>query len=208
MQDIIVKWCSEHIPLITMFIATIVCVILGTLRVAKWYYSLEKQVKSFEKHGEKVEQEIIPALNDIKKSISNLLIYLKSKDKSFDSNLFMSKSPIRLTPLGFEILNKIGGDKFVDDNKLILIERMNLRGINTALDSQIQAPAIIYEFHDDPSFKKIKDYIFNNPYYKGKNADGEDVEVALNLDSISNIIGIYLRDVYLDTRDDLNVEDI
>jgi hypothetical protein len=208
MEDKVLDWCSGHFPLITSSLFFLIAVVVLTWRVSKRYNFWALKIKENEIHVGKIDAQILPQLSEINKSINALMVYLKSKDITFDPYLFISKSPIRLTDAGKRVLAEIKGQEYVDKHKDALIQRMNAIGIKTALDSQQQAPIVIAEQFNDDSFSEIKNYIFNNPFIKYTREDGTLGSVALNLSTVASVMGIYLRDVYLATRADLNVEDI
>ena len=85
---------------------------------------------------------------------------------------------------------------------------MDMQDIKTALDSQIYAPIVISQVSNRSSFNPIKDFAFENPYYKEKDSNGNNTAfVRLDMDTITNIMGIYLRDKYLEKHPHLKPED-
>jgi hypothetical protein len=125
-----------------------------------------------------------------------------------DSNLFISKGPIQLSELGERILIAIGGREFIDNNLALLVKEMDIQGIKTALDAQTYAPIIISKISNQDSFNGIKNYAFKNPFYKEKNSSGEEISIPLDMGTITNIMGIYLRDKYLEKHPSLTLADI
>jgi hypothetical protein len=153
----------------------------------------------------KIGREIIPqlglirsSLNTLGGSFNNLVVYLKARDAKMDSSLFISKSPIQLTGLGERVLNVLGGKGFIDKNLHRLLEGLKDYQIKTALDAQIFAPMVISGFFMDESFNEIKSYVYEHPYYREKNGDGKDISVALDMVTVSHLMGICLRDKYLE----------
>lgn len=139
------------------------------------------------------------SFNILKGSFNNLVVYLKSKDDKMDASLFLAQSPVELTELGKRVLAAIGGKIFIDNNLHDLLTGMDMQDIKTALDSQIYAPVVISQVSNRSSFNPIKDFAFENPYYKEKDSNGNDTAlVRLAMDTIANIMGIYLRDKYLE----------
>jgi len=204
------KWISVHYPLLLALLAVIVL----TWTIAKQYYHWKKRIEKNEDECKKIDGQIIPQLTTISTSVTSLngsfnslVLHLQAKDGTLPAALFISKSPIRLTDLGIKILNDIGGKSFVDTHLGELIYRMNLREIKTALDSQTIAPFVITEMSNDASFKNIKDYIFRSPIFNAE-IEGKKISVQLDLTTVANIMGIYLRDEYLKLNPHLNPEDI
>lgn len=211
MTDEIVKWISAHYPLLFLILCVVVITVIITIRYSNWSHRLKKT----EAECEKIEKVLTPQLSSINSSLTtlsgsfnSLIVYLKGRHGEMDTSLFISKSPIQLTELGKRVLEAIGGREFIDNNLSELMNLMDAKGIKTALDSQTYAPVVINQISTQSSFNKIKDYAFKNPYYKEKAPDNSDIDVALDMGTITNIMGIYLRDKYLETHPHLKPEDI
>ena len=204
------KWLMEHMPVVFLILA----VIALTWILAASYFHWKHRIEKAENECKKIDGNIMPQLTSISTSFTslsgsfnNLVIHLQSRDGSLNAALFMSKSPIRLTELGEKILVEIGGKFYIDTHIDNLVSKMNELEIKTALDSQTKAPLVISEVSNESSFNSIKDFIFKNPYFKTK-INGTDVSVGLDMSTVSNIMGIYLRDKYLEKHPHLNPEDI
>lgn len=205
------KLVGEHYPKLIIVISAIA----ATWVIAKFYYHWVNRLKKAEDECKKIDAHLTPqlasissSLNTLNGSFNSLIVYLKSKDGKMETSLFISKSPIQLTELGKRILVTIGGENFVNENVDELITNMDAEGIKTALDCQTYAPIVISKISNHASFNKIKDYAFKNPYYKENLEDGQEITVPLDMGTISNIMGIYLRDQYLKRHPELNPDDI
>lgn len=215
MPDSIVSYFLSHWPYFTIALAVIIALIVITWRIANAYHHWKGRVENTEKDCGKIDGHIFPKLDSIDSSINslngsfnNLVVYLKGKDGSMDISLFRSRSPIALTELGERVLNAIGGKEFVDNNIELLIKEMDAHGIKTALDSQTFAPIIINKISNQDNFNKIKDYAFKNPYYKENENTEREIRIPLDMGTITNVMGIYLRDKYLERHPELNPDDI
>lgn len=206
------KKISERSPLCLL----ILCIIAGTFYVTNRYHHWRNRVVKAEDECKKIEAQLQPQLNEINNNINslnnnvnNLVVYLRGKDNNMDTHLFVSKSPIQLTDLGNKILKDIGGKIFIDNNLDELLREMDQHEIRSALDSQIFAPIVIANVSTKDSFKNIKDYIYKTPFYTvDKYQDTADYTVSLDMGTVANIMGIYLRDKYLEKNIHLNPEDI
>ena len=105
---------------------------------------------------------------------------------------------MQLTDLGNEILNAIGGKKYIDDNAASLIQKLSKETIKSALDVENYAKVILIQEYNSDAFTAIKNYIYQNPVYK-KDA----LNVSLDVATISNIMGLYLRDKYFEIHPEL-----
>lgn len=212
MFDPIWNWLSTHCPVIIVILLAVSI----TWYISSVIFHWTHRIKNTEKECAKIDAHITPqlitinnSLNTLNGSFNSLVVHLQAKDGTgtFPTQIFISKSPIRLTELGLEILSSIGGKSFVDNNIDLLINKMNTAGIKTALDSQTMAPIIINEISSADSFNDIKNYIYRNPFYK-TTIDQKEVSVPLDMGMVSNIMGIYLRDKYLEKHTHLNPADI
>lgn len=143
-------------------------------------------------------------VDNLSTSFNRLIVFLKGKFSDMDTSLFLTRSPIQLTDLAMRLLEKMGGKRYIDTHEHTLISELAKYQLKTALDVQIQAAVVILERAELDSFNTIKDFIFVNPIYKESTADGEEILIKLQLDSVSNIMGIYLRDIYLNKYPGLN----
>jgi hypothetical protein len=150
MFDTFLKYCSEHWPKLTFVGVILIGAIIITYQITKKIFHWTGRIESAEEDCKKTDGHIMPKLDSIGASIiglagsfNNLVIHLGAKDTSLDRSLFVSKSPLQLTPLGLQILSAIGGKDFVDAHVESLIQEMDILGIKTALDSQTIAPLII-----------------------------------------------------------------
>jgi hypothetical protein len=203
---LIEKW-----PLIAIGSVLVYCTYKITDYISHW----KERVKKTEDDCKKIDSHIMPKLDIIGSSITslngsfnNLVIHLGAKDSKLNTAVFMMKSPLQLTQLGIDILAAIGGKKYIDEHVERLVAEMDLIGVKTALDSQTIAPLIINKVSTEDSFTAIKNFAYQTPIYKTKGNTGEEVAVTLDMSTISNIMGIYLRDKYLDKHPELNPADI
>ena len=209
MWEELFRWLDEHYHGLAVFIAGMGVSTFFVSLYFKWVH----RIKRTEEKCVKIDNFVLPKLSTIGDSLltlntqfSNLLVYLKSKDEKMDLSTFRSRSPIQLTELGQRILIAVGGKEFIDTHVDELINDMNTYKVKTALDAQIFAPIVVSDHTGHDSFNGIKNYIFNNPFYKEKNTADEESSTALNLSAVSQIMGIYLRDKYLEKHPHLNPE--
>jgi hypothetical protein len=187
------KWLFANYPGVVIILAIAVLVFLATRFFMKWYHrftSTEKECASLVPKFDALQKSV----NNIERSVNGLIIYLKAKDKEMDTSVFRSQSPIRLTSLGERILTESGGKQFVDENLSHLFNEIEKEELKSALDVENSAVSAILFSTNMDAFTRVKDYVFNNPIYKGPN----DERVNLQLATVVNIIGIYLRDIYLE----------
>ncbi len=214
MGDAFGNWFINHFPL--LFWMTITAIATGFVMwqifkfrnrfnvVESKVNPLEKSVSSLAYLSERIELKIdgnflpkldktIDKLDATTQSLNKLIFYLDGKFDGMDSKIFVVNSPIQLSDTGYKILEITGGKEFVDKNLDYLIGNLEKQKYKTALDVETNSGLTIYGMSDLDSFTKIKNYIFNNPIYKTS-----EYEIGLSLNLVIQIMGIYLRDKYLD----------
>lgn len=205
------KYILEHSATIAFIIVLIGCAIWVTFKLTRMlnrFVNIENQCKN-------CKDETVPNLNDrlikidsslfgIFQSINALTVYLKGKDASMDISLFKAQSPIQLTDLGTKILYEIGGHKVIDDNLDIFISDMEKQDFKSGLDVQNYSSALILNSFSNEIFTPVKDYIFKNPVYKYNPGEGKEAQIPLDLGTVNQVIGIYLRDKYFEKHPELN----
>jgi hypothetical protein len=207
MWETVFKWINDNYPILGLIIIVSAIVWLISAKYFKWTYKIE----SNEKDCTTITTDfkiLTTSITNIATSFNSLIVYLKSKDGNMDTSLFVSRSPIQLSELGTRILNTTGGNNFIDSYLGELMKSMDAYNINTALDAQNFSPIVISSFTTKDSFKAIKDFIYKNPFYKEKNNEGEELSVPLDISTVVNIMGIYLRDKYLEKHPNLDPKEL
>ncbi len=124
----------------------------------------------------------------IELSLDRMSCFLVTKYPK-DRELLKIQSPIELTDLAKEILEKSGAKNFIDSSLDSLIAKIKEGKPNSPLDIHQLAVSILFNLIDTEAFSKIKDFIYQNPKYKGQH--DIDIQVIINLSAL------YLRDRYL-----------
>lgn len=180
---------SDFIKLIAQnwpFGAFLLACIYATWKAANYHDHWTSRIKTAEKDCTKIDSQIMPEISNlsnsvltVNKTLNGLVIYLKTKDGKMDTSLFQSYSPIKLTPLGEEVINALNGKQLIDSNLTFLFQQFEHKNIKTALDVQTLAPIIIGSFSEQNEFNEIKNYIYKNPVYRTKSQEGSPIEVTL-----------------------------
>lgn len=194
MDDLIIdgfKWVWSHSPTL----------VLGGLLVWAAMY-LRSRFKKIEDKCEVLHTKDVPEingkLNTIITQLSKVTTYLSTK---FDAHnqLFQVNSPKELTSLGVDILDKIGGKKYIDNNISSLIATMEKQDFKSGLDVENYSTILLFEKTNEDGFTPIKNYIFQNPEYKLE--DGSKMSLDINV--VMSIMSIYLRNKYFEKYPDL-----
>jgi hypothetical protein len=214
MWEEVFKWFAEHYPMLMVMIVLIVV----TFIVAKAYVDWGHRVKRVEVEVGKINtrldsidtrlNDITTSLNKLITAFNSLIAHLAAKDPTIRVSLFITRSPTELSEEGNKILVDSGGKAWVDHNEEMLMKDVEtyinkLHNLPTALDVQTMSPAIVKMRSNSQEFRTIKDYIYNNPFYKASADAIPDLNVPITLDSVANVIGLYLRNLYLEKHPEL-----
>jgi len=122
------------------------------------------------------------------RKLTSIISYLGTRDSKAMA-VINSGSPMELTDLGQDLLNASGGKEFVESHLDGLLQLIEKDSPKTGLDVENAAKGIIVDVSDNSDFRQIKNFIYNNPSYK-------DIDVSLA--TLATVIGIFLRDFYLE----------
>lgn len=94
-------------------------------------------------------------------------------------------SPLKLTEYGEELVKKIDGYNFVSNNKEFLFSLVAAKNPATSYDVQISSRKILDEIVTNSIMNNIKKIVYEN---------------GMNIEPILNVVGIILRDMYLEAH--------
>lgn len=135
--------------------------------------------------------------------IKSIKDYLVNKDQRAANILSMKNSPRVLNPNGKMIYDIIGGDKFIADNRQLLIDKIKNKNPATPLDVELYAKEVCIELLSDPIFDNIKNIVYNAPAIKLKKQDGTEEDYGFTIADVCFVLSLPLRDEYLKEYPDL-----
>lgn len=206
----LLKWLRDNNIVGFFLLLVFIGVVIATVYIMKWIHRFNKAEKACEKipelenkvtHGVSlsvtIERKIdtqTERFNAISNNISALITFLTTKHTDLQSGLFQSFSPIQLTPIGIDVLEKSGGKNYLEKHISDLVSEMEMQQFKSALDVQNYATTLIINRFNTDDFIQIRNYIFQNPVYKM--AVGGDI--SINSAVINQVMSIYLRDKYFE----------
>jgi len=186
----------KHMPFITAVLVVGFICAWSAFKFTKFYNRFEKTERDCS-HLSNEHKEISNKLTGVDRKLGIIITALVGK--GFNSQLFVSHSPIELTDFGKKILVDIGGQKYIDDNLASLIKIMESKSLKTGLDVQNFSNLLLTEKTIEDEFTHVKQYIFQNPVIKGS----EDNPFPLDLSVAIQVMSIYLRNKYFEKYPDL-----
>lgn len=204
MLDAVLGYIANNYPLIFIALA----LMFATFWITKKWLKHKSKIDSLEIACREIpsihakitsfESNLNNRMASVSHSINNLTIFLTSKHTDFNSSVFQSHSPIRITPLGMDILKQSGGENYVNSYLETLIDKMESQDFKSALDVQNYSTSLMMEELHTDEFISIRNYLFQNPVFRSS-----DKEIQLNAPSICNLMGVFLRDKYFEIHPEL-----
>jgi len=186
MPDSIVDFFIKHWPKLTIGLFVVIVIVWGTVYMTKkilhWMGRVNEAHNKCDAVDNRIDNIVMPKLNGMDNTLNTL--------------------STTVTAFGEQILSEAGGKDFVDNNLEILLDEISKNNVKTALDVQTTAPMVISNISNDDKFTSIKDFLYKNPQYKVK--PEEESVVSLDMNVITNIMGIYLRNKYLERHPELD----
>jgi len=105
-------------------------------------------------------------------------------------------SPLGLTALGKELLEKSGAKKMIEDQYKYFEELINKGNHKTALDVQSCISSLIAEKENENFMMPIKDFAYKNPHFDGN---------RLTFSDIQRTMVICLRDLYFKNHPEIKI---
>ena len=141
---------------------------------------------------EKIENSV----NDHSLALVEIYTFLGQKYPKHGLVFSQKQSPRVLNKLGKKIFDEIEGQKFLDENKDLLFEKIDESEPQTRLDVEILALQTLTILSSDSVFNKFKDYVYEAPAIDLE--DGKKYELAIS--DICFILSIPLRDMYISEK--------
>lgn len=165
--------------------------VVGLLVKLGWF------LNRFDELHRKFDEEMSPTLVNVERTLDRISRHIISQD-SLNPDFFNTSSPIQLNAFSKELLEESGAKHFVDSSYEKLSEKVEDKKPKSLLDINQFAISVIFDLTDTEAFSKIKDFIYQNPNYKGKRVD---------LSLIITLTSLYLRDKYLENNPELIEKD-
>ena len=152
-------------------------------------------------HRKKLNEQDI-ALNKQGESINDISVWVMKRDKSMIPLFMSKKSPYYLNPTGLALLEDCGGKKCIDENVDYFISKLESTNPDTPYDVEERAMKIVMSSKGLPFFNPIKHYLYFKPDVV--ELGGNTVEISIF--AVASVMGIYLRDIYLEKHPEIMPE--
>lgn len=190
------KW--EIIGVIVSIVALVVVLVAYLIIFSNKFVELGKDVKYFGERLKDTKDEVnglSASVHTMNLNQISVVAFLSGKFEDYPLKLYQNKSPVTFTELGEEILNEIGGKEFIDNSAVSLLKIMEEHEFKSPLDVEDYAPLLLAgEVSKWDEFTAVKNHIYHKPKYK---------DIDLDLPVALRLIGLYLRDKYLEKHPEL-----
>lgn len=184
-------WIAEHYPSVLLALA----VGVTTWLLSRLYYDEIKPLKKSLSELPCSKREAV--LEDIKDTLTTIRTYIATSDPKRSAIFSKKASPRKLNDIGMQLMESCKGSQFLQDNKTLLFQWLDMKKPTTALDVEICALEVLIENVDNDIFRPLKSWVYNSPALNVEQ-DGEAVEIAVTMRDVCFVISLPLRDMYLE----------
>jgi hypothetical protein len=121
-------------------------------------------------------------LDELSTELTRCSTKIDERTRSYASTLTETKSPISLSEAGKTLLRDSKADKFIEQYRADLIEKIQQKNPKSAYDVQTYARDAIESMQNEDNFKSLKDFAFQQ---------------GIDLEPLFIVMGIHLRDIAL-----------
>jgi len=129
------------------------------------------------------------AVGKVKYNIKVIADCLVKAPVQFDHEKLKTYSPIQLTDVGKKYLDEVGFIEIFEDNQQDFFDFIDAEKPTTKYDIEVSATKSFLVLFDRSYFRPIKDFLYTHP---------QD-----NLQAMSKIGGVYIRDAYLEEHPEI-----
>lgn len=206
-MESVLSWILDNFPLLGIII--VVAIVMWF--VGRYCFKLEesrKKVNSLPCNDYKKTIDNFQAVKTTVDSINEQVTEISKWIMHFDDNMIdaLSRkcSPRVMTKIGRDLFEISSAKKIIDDNIDFLTKEIAEKNPLTAYDVENNALEVLLANLSHPMFNTLKDYIY---YEKEEitltDENGEYKQVKLSLMSIVRLMGLELRDRYLELHQEI-----
>ena len=172
-----------------LYYLAIACIVW---KIAQFYFvrfrDCERRIADISDVKKDLNDKIEPTLVKINLTLDRIARYIVGRD-ALNHDYFSTGNPIELNEFAKEVLEKSGAKHFIDSSYDFLSLKIDELKPKSILDIQQLAISVLFDLIDTEGFSIIKDFIYQNPKYKGKKID---------IPTMIIIMSLYLRDQYFE----------
>ncbi len=175
-------------------------------RLSKYHSSLEETKKRINElpctnHGDALTSvsSRLGILDTIGEQVQEISKWVMKFDPNAIDVLVRKHSPRVMTEIGRSLFINSGASSVLEENLDSFITKLEALNPQTPFDVEDRSLSVLLGSISDPIFNSIKNYIYYGPEsVRMKDENGHEVEVKLSLLSIIRLMGLELRDKYLE----------
>lgn len=137
--------------------------------------------------------------------VSEISKWVMKMDNGMIDTLAKKASPLKMTPIGEVLFEKSLSKKAIDENIDFLIEELEKIAPKTAFDVEDQSYSVLFKNIGHDLFNEVKNFIYYSPETIEliDPSDGEKEQIKISLQTLIRLMGIYLRDKYLERHTEI-----
>jgi hypothetical protein len=215
-MDTVIQFLLENYPLAGIVILLVLITAIAVWKFKDYHHSIknsEEKIKNLPCEQHRDDLLKVYGLKDIVESTNNIVIDISRWIMKLDSGMIdvlaKKSSPLKITPVGYIVLEKSTGRSIVDNNLEFFINELNKNPLNTSYDVEKFAFDIMLKNMSNEIFNSLKNFIYYSPeVIEITNPENQNdiVKVKISLTILLQIMGLYLRDKYLELNPKIEQE--
>lgn len=184
--DAVTPYLPAKIVLAILGIVSIAYVTVKVKAIWDRFTAVETKVEAHEAIGKGIVR--------IDKHLTMLLTHFIAK-REIDPALLQSASPLRVTPLGDQLLKDSGFVTVFPSIRAKVVEQISMLQPHTKLDVENAAVQALFYLLGEPEMTPFKNWMYEHPQYKATDT------VTVTSNELLTTAGVYARDRILEDND-------
>lgn len=206
-MDAVLAWLLDKLPIMGVILVVAV-VAWWASRYFKKLEDSRKKVDSLPCDARKNDIDRLSRMeakvDSINEQVSDISKWIMHVDEEMIDSLARKCSPMTMTKIGRDLFRESGAEKAMDENYEFLLSELEQKKPQTPFDVEDEALSVLLANMSHPMFNEIKNYLYYKPEripFTDENGDRKEVRVSMF--AVIRLMGLDLRDRYLDRHPEI-----
>ena len=211
-MDAFTSWFVNNAPVAIIVIVLIMVIVGVAVYFVTMHYArlkgLEKKVDAqpCESHRNSISalESMKGMLGSVNEQVTNISKWIMHIDDKMIDVLAQKRSPLAMTKIGRELFRVSGAEKAMEENAESLLSELEKRNPRTPFDVEDYAVSVLLRNMSHTMFNEVKNYLYYQPEtVTFTDENGTDTDVTLSMFAIVRLMGLDLRDRYLERHPEI-----
>lgn len=189
-MNAILTYLLDNAPMLALVL------IIGFIawKAARFFMRNDNKVSMIEKSMSELQK----SFDSLRADVMDIQLFITSKFPTALNTFAAKHSPLKLNEYGERLFAECGGKNFLEANQVLLLDMIDKKKPQTALDVEISAKEVLLTMTSNSIFNPIKVWIYNSPAWKIN-----DKDYTISLGDVCFVLSIPLRDKYLELHKEI-----